>query len=194
MSVADYRAIEKAMKHFAKLGDRFGKYDVQSNRFYKDSIMAHILGVQNMNMSNTGWDGQFDNGVYFENKNNSIFGEQATYRLVFQDTSESKVQEMKDGVIVTNTFWLNDAIPGFFMMGNTKNVGDQLGNISGMRRNSSATFSDCHRNGFKIVAVGLTRNEVLDVLRTKQPTFASNLSIKDIYTTKNVPALLEKMM
>lgn len=194
MTGADYKAIRNGMKQYAKIGDRFGMYSTQDIRFYKDTIVGELLGVKEMNMSNHGWDGQFDNGVYFENKNNNIFNTPTTYRLIFQDTSETKVQEMKNGVIVANTYWLNAGTPGFIMLGNTRNVSDQLSNVRGSRRTSSATFAECAENGFKIVAISLTKDEVLDVIKSKLPTFGSTLTKRNIYAEKDLRKLVVQMM
>lgn len=194
MTKADFKAIKNGLKQYAKLGDRFNMYSTQDIRFYKDSIVGDLLGVKKMNESNHGWDGQFENGVYFENKNNNIFNTPTAYRLIFQDTSETKIQEMKEGVVVTNTYWLNAGTPGFIMLGNTRNVSDQLSDIRGSRKTSSASFTDCFQNGFKIVAVGLTKDEVIDVLKIKLPTFGNTLTKKDIYAEKDLHKLVSKMM
>lgn len=193
LSKADFKAIRSGMKQYAKLGDRFNLYRTQDTRFYKDSIVGELLGIQEMNMANSGWDGVFKNGKFFENKNNSIFNTKG-FRLTFQDTSDEKVEEMRDGVIVANTYWLDAATPGFIMIGNTKNVIDRLSDINGPRKTSSASFTDCLNGGFKIVAVGLTKNEVLDVLRDRVPMFAANLTTDDIYKKKNIPSLVKEMM
>ena len=168
------KEMESLLQQQATLEDKTGVKVIQSNRFFRDTVIGKLIDKNiNMNTNQHGWDGVLSNGTYFENKLN----------------------EMVDGVFIVNSFW-NEGKPAFLMVGNTRNVSHHL-NASynpSSRKTSTVSLLNCLKNGFKIVAVNYKKDEVWDTLATKFPRLGNVMSANDIYTKKDLPALVASMI
>ena len=197
MTKANIKAISAGMKQYAELEKLFNLPQIQSNRFFRDCIIGSLCGVSEMNTDMHGWDGGFPNGFYFENKNISAHSKSScSYALKFQDTSEEKLAELCQGVIAATTAWFNSGEPAFLMVGNTKNVRDELvaSYRPQTRRSNTVSMTRCLNKGFKLVALGYTKEQVISVISDKFPRLGRSLTPADIYTEEELPALVAEMM
>lgn len=197
MTKADIKAILAGMKQYAELEKKFNLPQIQSNRFLRDCIIGSLVGVSEMNTDMHGWDGGFPNGFSFENKNVSSKAKSGqSLTLQFQDTSEEKLRELVEGVIATHTAWENSGEPAFLMVGNTKNIGEYLVDAyrPTRRRWTHASMTTCLANGFKLVALGYTKQQVIDAVTAKFGRLGRSLKPEDIYTKKDLPGLVASMM
>ena len=197
MTKADIKAILAGMKQYAELEKKFNLPQIQSNRFLRDCIIGSLVGVSEMNTDMHGWDGGFANGFSFENKNVSSKAKSGqSLTLQFQDTSEEKLKELVEGVIATHTTWENSGEPAFLMVGNTKNIGEYLVDAyrPARRRWTHASMTTCLANGFKLVALGYTKQQVIDAVTAKFGRLGRSLKPEDIYTKKDLPGLVASMM
>ena len=197
MTKANIKAISAGMKQYAELEKMFDLPQIQSNRFLRDCLIGSLVGVFEMNTALHGWDGGFPNGFSFENKNVSSKAKSGqSLTLEFKDTSEEKLRELAKGVIATHTAWENSGEPAFLMVGNTKNIADRLlsaYNPTG-RRVTTASMRHCLANGFKLVALGYTKQQVIDAVTAKFPRLGNSLTVDDIYTEKELKSLVASMM
>jgi len=194
---ANIKAISAGMKQYAELEKQFNLPQIQSNRFLRDCMIGAAVGVSDMNTDMHGWDGEFANGTPFENKNVSSQAKTGhSLTLEFKDTSEEKLLELVKGVIATHTAWVNSGEPAFLMVGNTKNISNRL--VSAYRprgrRVTTASMGHCLANGFKLVAMGYTKQQVIDAVASKFPRLGKSLTTADIYTEKELPGLVASMM
>lgn len=190
------KKMESLLQQQATLEDKTGVKIIQSNRFFRDTVIGKLIDKNiNMNTNQHGWDGVLSNGTYFENKNiKATVKSGASFGLRLQDTSLDKLNEMDNGVFISNSFW-DEGKPAFLMVGNTRNVSHHL-NASynpSSRKTSTVSLLNCLKNGFKIVAVNYDKDEVWDTLATKFPRLGTVMSINDIYTKKDLPSLVEEL-
>lgn len=196
VSKANVKAINSLLQAQAALGNVLGVNNIQQNRYMRDCSIGDIAGVDKMNLDLHGWDGVFKNGVPFENKNIKATSKSGvSYALKFQDTNPGKLNELVQGVIAFNSFW-NNGEPAFLMVGNTKNVGAELVNSYNpySRCSSTVSMSQCIKNGFKLVAVNWSKQQVIDAVTEKFPRLGKSLTLSDIYTEKEVKSLVKSMM
>lgn len=190
--------MEAGLQTLADIKSKYGIKGIQAVRYMKDSIIADNIGTVSMNTDLHGWDGIFNNGTFFENKNVSANSKSAvSFSLKFQDTSLEKLEELKDGVICTTSFFDDGKVhPAFLMVGNTKAVGDllQISYNPATRKSCQVSLLRCIKNGFKIVAWEYDRKEVWDILSTKFPRLGNVMSIDDICTKRNLKSLVASMM
>jgi hypothetical protein len=180
----------------AEISNKTGVKNIQSNRFVRDCIIGNIIDKDiDMNTNLHGWDGILSNGTYFENKNTKAKVRSGiSFGLRLQDTSLDKLNELENGVFISNTFW-DDGKPAFLLVGNTRNVSHHI-NASynpGSRKTSTVSMFNCLKNGFKFVAVNYKKQEVWDTLASKFPKIGTVMSINDICTEKDIPELLAEM-
>ena len=197
VSKANVKAINTILQNTAALGQQLGVNNIQQNRYMRDCSIGAIVGVDRMNLNLHGWDGMFKNGVPFENKNiKATCKTGVSFSLKFQDTSLVKLDDLKEGVIVTNSFWGDDGRPAFIMLGNTKMVGDYLEESynPGARRSSTVSMSRCLNRGFKLIAVTYTPQQVIDTITAKFPSLGDSLKPTDIYREKDAISLVGMMM
>lgn len=197
MTKANIKAIKTGMKQYAELEKMFNLPQIQSNRFLRDCMIGAAVGVSDMNTDMHGWDGEFANGTPFENKNVSSKAKTGhSLTLEFKDTSEQKLKELEEGVIATHTVWENSGEPAFLMVGNTKNIDATLKmNYKDTgRRVTHANMTTCLANGFKLVALGYTKQQVIDNISGKFSRLGKSLTPADIYTEKDLPGLVASMM
>lgn len=191
-------AIQQVMTQYGNLEESLGIDSIQSERFMRDYRVGAEIGVSEMNENNHGWDGYFKNGVPFENKNVKVTSKSSqSFSLKFQDTSMNKLTEMTTKpVIVTTSLWDRMKILGFLVIGNTKNVSDHLLKSYNLetRRSSTVSLPVCIANGFKIVAMDYTKQQVLDVITNKFPRLGKSLTPADIYTKKELKSLVASMI
>ena len=190
------KEMESLLQKQATLENKTGVKVIQSNRFFRDSVIGHLVDKEiNMNTDQHGWDGVLSNGTSFENKNiKATVKSGNSFSLVLKDTSLNKLTEMENGVFISNSFW-NEGKPAFLMVGNTRTVGHHL-NASynpTSRKTSTVSMMNCVKNGFKFVAVNYSKKEVWDILSSKFPHIGTVMSINDICTEKDLPALVEEM-
>lgn len=199
-SKAELKEFEFVLQMLADIKKKYGIKGQQAVRFLKDSLVAESLGCNiKMNTDFHGWDGQFKNGTYFENKNVSANAKSPiSFSLKFQDTSIDKLIELRDtGVICTTSFFDEGrAYPGFIMIGNTKNVGNFLDDSYNpeTRKSCQVSLTRCINNGFKLVTGVYTKEQVIDIISAKFPRLGKSLTLDDIYTKKELPALVASMM
>lgn len=184
------------LKKQAELENKTGVKVIQFNRFNRDSMVGYLLDENiDMNTNQHGWDGVLSNGTYFENKNiKAGVKSGASFGLRLQDTSLEKLNELENGVFISNSFW-DDGEPAFLMVGNTKYVSHHI-NASynpHSRKTSTVSMMNCIKNGFKIVAINYTKKEVWDTISTKFPRISNMMSINDIYTEEDLPGLVATM-
>ena len=194
---ADIKAINDLLKSQAALGQKLGVNNIQQNRYMRDCSVGALVGVDKMNLDLHGWDGEFKNGIPFENKNVKAackYG--VSFSLKFQDTSLEKLEELKTGVIVTTTFWDNNGKPAFILVGNTATVGDYLEESYNpeARKSSTVSLIRCLNRGFKLVAGSWSKEQVLDVLGSKFRRLGQNLTPADIASQKELKSIVEEMM
>lgn len=180
----------------AVLENKTGVKVIQSNRFFRDSVIGKLIDKDiNMNTDQHGWDGVLSNGTSFENKNIKAKVKSGnSFGLRLQDTSIIKLGEMENGVFISNSFW-DEGKPAWLMIGNTRNVGHHLSasyNPSS-RKTSTVSLLNCLKNGFKIVAVNYSKQEVWDIISSKFPRIGNVMSINDIYTKKDLPELVVEL-
>jgi hypothetical protein len=191
-------SINEVMTQYGNLEESLGIDSIQSERFMRDYRVGAKIGVVEMNENNHGWDGYFKNGVPFENKNVKVTSKSAqSFSLKFQDTSMDKLTEMTTKpVIVTTSLWDRMKSLGFLVVGNTQNVGDRLLKSYNpeTRRSSTVSLPVCIANGFKIVAIDYTKQQVIDIITEKFPRLGKSLTPSDIYTEKEVKSLVKSMM
>ena len=190
------KEMESLLQKQATLENKTGVKVIQSNRFFRDSVIGHLVDKEiNMNTNQHGWDGVLSNGTSFENKNiKATVKSGNSFSLVLKDTSLNKLTEMENGVFISNSFW-NEGKPAFLMVGNTRTVGHHL-NASynpTSRKTSTVSMMNCIKNGFKFVAVNYSKKEVWDILSSKFPHIGTVMSINDICTEKDLPTLVEEM-
>lgn len=190
------KEMESLLQKQATLENKTGVKVIQSNRFFRDSVIGHLVDKEiNMNTNQHGWDGVLSNGTSFENKNiKATVKSGNSFSLVLKDTSLNKLTEMENGVFISNSFW-NEGKPAFLMVGNTRTVGHHL-NASynpTSRKTSTVSMMNCIKNGFKFVAVNYSKKEVWDILSSKFPHIGTVMSINDIYTEKDLPTLVAEM-
>ena len=190
------KEMESLLQKQATLENKTGVKVIQSNRFFRDSVIGHLVDKDiNMNTDQHGWDGVLSNGTSFENKNIKAGVKCGnSFSLVLRDTSLDKLTELENGVFISNSFWA-DGKPAFLMVGNTRNVSHHI-NASynpGSRKTSTVSMLNCLKNGFKFVAVNYNKKEVWDTLASKFPRISTVMSINDICTEKDIPSLLEEM-
>ena len=195
---SNIKALKKLMKQQAEVDMMMGGADnIQSDRYNRDYLVGvGLLGVTYMNPGLHGWDGLFENGTPFENKNvKADCRSNASFALKFQDTSVEKLSELSTGVITSTTFWKNRQ-PGFLLLGNTRDVGELLVESYNpeSRRSSTVSMSRCLDHGFVLVAVNYTRQQVLDTVTSKFPRLAKKLTVKDIYKESDLKNLVAEMM
>ena len=152
-----------------------------------------------MNTCFHGWDAQFKNGTYFENKNVSADSKSPiSFSLKFQDTPYDKLEEMINTGVVAAVSFFDDGLvyPGFLMVGNTKNVGDLLKKSYNpdTRKSCQVSMPRCISNGFKLVAGEYTKQQVLDIISSKFPRLGKSMTTADIYTKKDLPSLVASMI
>lgn len=192
------KEMEAGLQAMANIKVKYGIRGIQSARFMKDSVVADNLGNVQMNTNPHGWDGIFSNGVFYENKNVSADAKsQVSFSLKFQDTSEEKLEELKDGVICTTSFFDDGkACPGFLMVGNTRMVGDllQISYNPTTRKSCQVSLPKCIKNGFKIVTWEYDRKQVWDILSSKFPRLGNVMTINDIHTKRDLKNLVANMM
>ena len=186
MTQANIKAIKTGMKQYAELEKMFNLPQIQSNRFLRDCMIGAAVGVSDMNTDMHGWDGEFADGTPFENKNVSSKAKTGhSLTLEFKDTSEQKLKELEEGVIATHTVWENSGEPAFLMVGNTKNIDVTL----------KMNYKDTGlANGFKLVALGYTKQQVIDNITSKFSRLGKSLTPADIYTEKDLPSLVASMI
>lgn len=192
--------IWKVLQMLADIKKKYGIKGQQAVRFLKDTIVAQSLekGIK-MNTSLHGWDAQFKNGTYFENKNVSADSKSPiSFSLKFQDTSYDKLEEMINTGVVTAVSFFDDGLvyPGFLMVGNTKDVGNLLEKSYNpdTRKSCQVSMPRCISNGFKLVAGEYTKQQVIDIISSKFPRLGKSLTPADIYTKKDLPSLVASMM
>ena len=96
----EIKDMEVGLQMLADIKSKYGIKGIQAVRFMKDSLVADKMGDVKMNMDFHGWDGEFKNGVYFENKNVSASAKSPiSFSLKFQDTSDEKLEELKTALI-----------------------------------------------------------------------------------------------
>lgn len=191
------KAIKKLMKQQAIVDKMVGGADnIQSDRYNRDYLIASLLGVTYMNPGLHGWDGLFENGTPYENKNVKAESKSgASFALKFQDTSVEKLSELSTGVISATTFW-KDRKPGFILLGNTRDVGELLleSYNPDTRRSSTVSMARCLNHGFKLVAVNYTKQQVLDTISSHFHRLGKNLTTQDIYNESDIKNLVAEMM
>lgn len=195
MSPRDIREIKASLRKSGNLERKFKCKTTQSNRFFRDSVVGAELGVDQMNTDIHGWDGFFDDGTPFENKNVTAFAKsQVSYSLKFQDTSDEKLQELQEGVICTTSFWANGELAWLFI-GNTSSVGERLVKSFNpdTRRSSQVSFPTCIKNDFAIVAMGYDKEETIAAIANVFPNLARNITVDDIYGQKDLKTLVSEM-
>lgn len=198
LSGKDIKDIKSSLKSQAKIAKRYQMKNIQSNRFMRDAVVGNLLGVTRMNTCLHGWDGRFDNGMPFENKNvTSSAKGTSSYSLNLKDTSEAKLMELvQNGVICSTSFWGEGSEPDFIILGNTKNVGDQLiwSYNPDARKSCSAGLVKCLDNGFKVVALNYDKEQTLATISNVFPSIGQKMTFDDVYTAKDIASLVEEMM
>lgn len=197
MTQANIKAISAGMKQYAELEKMFNLPQIQSNRFLRDCLVGAAVGVSDMNTDLHGWDGEFADGTPFENKNVSSKAKTGhSLTLEFKDTSNEKLTELVEGVLATHTAWVNSGEVAFLMVGNTKNIGKRLVEAYRPygRRVTTASMSHCLANGFKLVAINYTKQQVIDAVTEKFPRLGKSLTPADIYTKKELKSLVASMI
>lgn len=197
VSKANVKAINSILQNTAALGRKLGVNNIQQNRYMRDCSIGAIVGVDKMNQNLHGWDGVFKNGVPFENKNiKATCKTGVSFSVKFQDTSLTKLAELKQGVIVTNSFWGDDGKPAFILLGNTRDIGDYLEESYNpdSRRSSTVSMSRCINRGFKLIAGTYTPQQVIDTITAKFPKLGDSLKPTDIYREKDAISLVGMMM
>ena len=194
---ADIKAINDLLQSQAALGQKLGVNNIQQNRYMRDCSIGALVGVDKMNLDLHGWDGEFKNGMPFENKNVKAtckYG--VSFSLNFKDTSLEKLEELKTGVIVTTSFWDNNGKPAFIMVGNTANVGDYLEESYNpeSRKSSTVSMTRCLNRGFKLVAGSWSKQQIIDTVGSKFLRLGQSLTTADIATQKELKSLVEEMM
>jgi len=179
-----------------KLENLTGVKSIQANRFFRDSVVGKMIDKNiDMNTNIHGWDGVLKDGTYFENKNiKAGVKSGVSMSLCLKDTSPLKLIELENGVLIANSFW-KDGKVSWLMLGNTRNVSHFLtaSYNPSSRKTSTVSMMNCLKNGFKIVAINDKKSEVWDTLASKFPRISNVLTIDDICTKKNLPALVEEM-
>ena len=194
----EIKDMEVGLQMLADIKSKYGIKGIQAVRFMKDSLVADKMGDVKMNMDFHGWDGEFKNGVYFENKNVSASAKSPiSFSLKFQDTSDEKLEELKEGVICSTSFFDDGKVyPGFIMVGNTRNVGDllEMSYNPATRKSCQVSMPRCLKHGFKIVTWEYDKKTTWDIITTKFPCLGTIMSIDDIYTKRDLKNLVADMM
>ena len=175
------------------------KLDGENTAFQNGDVFSRSHSVPTRSpWSRNLWDGEFKNGVYFENKNVSASAKSPiSFSLKFQDTSDEKLEELKEGVICSTSFFDDSKVyPGFIMVGNTRNVGDllEMSYNPATRKSCQVSMPRCLKHGFKIVTWEYDKKTTWDIITTKFPRLGTIMSIDDIYTKKDLPGLVADMM
>jgi hypothetical protein len=194
---ADIKAINDLLESQAALGQKLGVNNIQQNRYMRDCSVGALVGVDKMNLDLHGWDGEFKNGIPFENKNvKASCKTGVSFSLKFQDTSLEKLGQLQTGVIATTTFWDNNGKPAFIMVGNTATVGDYLEESynPASRRSSTVSMIRCLNRGFKLVAGSWSKEQILDTVGSKFIRLGQNLTPADIASQKELKSIVEEMM
>ena len=194
---ADIKAINELLQSQAALGQKLGVNNIQQNRYMRDCSIGALVGVDKMNLDLHGWDGEFKNGVPYENKNVKAtckYG--VSFSLNFKDTSLEKLEELKTGVIVTTSFWDNNGTAAFIMVGNTATVGDYLEESYNpeSRKSSTVSMIRCLNRGFKLVAGSWSKQQILDTVGSKFTRLGQTLTTTDIASQKELKSIVEEMM
>ena len=194
---ADIKAINELLAAQAALGQKLGVNNIQQNRYMRDCSIGALVGVDKMILDLDGWDGEFKNGMPFENKNvKATCKYRVSFSLKFQDTSLEKLEVLKTGVIVTTSFWDNNGKPAFILVGNTSTVGDYLEESYNpeSRKSSTVSMIRCLNRGFKLVAGSWSKQQVIDALGSKFTRLGQSLTTADIASQKELKSIVEEMM
>lgn len=197
ISKADMLQIKLGMKSFANLEESQGTSQIQSSRYFRDCMIGDEIGVSKMNHAIHGWDGKFDNGIPFENKNVSSKAKSwSTLALQFKDTSTTKLDELCKGVIATQSIWENSGSTAYIMIGNTKYIGEALRKSYNpeSRNTCMVGMRKCLNSGFKLVAMDYTKQQVIDHITNKFPGLGKSLNSDNIFTREDLPALVASIM
>lgn len=197
MSNEDIKDFKKVLETIGKTCKKFNLRNVQSTRFIRDTISANLVGVSLMNKNLTGWDGFFNDGTAFENKNVTSSAKScSTFGLRFQDTSKEKLSELTNGVICTTSFWGTSNEPDFMIVGNSNMVKDFL--VSSYnekcRNTCNVSLKRCINNGFKIVAVKYDKIDTISTITNMFPSLLNSLYQDDIYTKEDLPSIVAGMI
>lgn len=153
-----------------------------------DALVCRILGVGEINRNDQGWDGLYDGAVPFENKN--VLSDK-TLTSVLQDTSDEKLGEMRDGVLLATSYWTGFLRLGFVIINNTRRIAGYVSKHRDSRRLScKLPLNENISSGGEIVAIGMTRKEVYDFIMSRYPR--SGIRLRDIRMKKDIRKIVNK--
>lgn len=177
-----------------QLSDVQNKYDKNDTDTFinelRDSIVGYKLGYELVNIEKHGFDCKKSNteDLYLEVKQASFHSK--TWQATFNDTTYEKADVFKsDQLHLSLAVWNNASDLLFICYGKNSQIGDFLteridhfkaGNT--VRSTQSITLTSLiFTYGFKIISISKSREQLLELLRTKNRSF-QKLNSSDILT------------
>lgn len=181
--------ISELMSQLAILQKRCGKGDMNSFlNMYHDGVTGQMLGFNKVNTNVHGMDCKADMPIYLEVKSVSWNGGPMNNRFAaFNDIGPDKAEAMKDKKVwLAVGVWFDINNLGFILWGQNKKIGEVLERKikeckPGTRCSVTIPLSSLiTKYGFKIIAVSISKQEVVDLLKTVNPKSYENLEKKVI--------------
>jgi hypothetical protein len=179
----------QALIELSKVQQKFGKTDTDTfiNEL-RDSMVGEIMGYHEVNINKHGFDCQSTSGEFLEVKNASFSAQ--SWQATFNDTTYEKAEAFKSEILfLALAVWDKAADLLFIVYGKNPEIGNYLKlRIDAFKRGEtvrstqSISFTSLINNyGFKIITKLRSKEEVLKIIKRKNPSFGSKISIRDIF-------------
>lgn len=193
INMEEYAEEKAARDKVAEIQNRRGDSTMQDARRYNDMTAGIFLGVQEINKNNTGWDGRYNGTIPFENKGNRVWKQ---YNLdgTYQDTSDAKLDKLKQGGLACNTSYIADGWISYMVVYNTKMIVNVLKyNRNNKRKTGVISLEQILAHGGKIVADMFSVKETYADIIRRYPRLKKHLKESDIVPSFKAKSIAHQM-